>query len=123
MPSLENWLGWLTVPIRQLLPVVLTDTMYYATSRAWFHTRAPLSSLHLSITRAFAAVGLAVIALGTGGIKPCVSAFGGDQFHKEGQVRNTCYYTPSVTAMYMHMYFSVCLLLVLCYCMYEVNLR
>nr|XP_035148872.2 solute carrier family 15 member 1 isoform X3 [Callithrix jacchus] len=29
-------------------------------------------------------VGLALIALGTGGIKPCVSAFGGDQF-EEGQ--------------------------------------
>jgi len=25
-------------------------------------------------------IGLALIALGTGGIKPCVSAFGGDQF-------------------------------------------
>ena len=34
---------------------------------------------------ALAAVGLVVIALGTGGIKPCVSAFGGDQF-KEDQV-------------------------------------
>ena len=31
-------------------------------------------------------IGLALIALGTGGIKPCVSAFGGDQF-EEGQVR------------------------------------
>ena len=29
--------------------------------------------------------GLALIALGTGGIKPCVSAFGGDQF-KDHQV-------------------------------------
>jgi len=25
-------------------------------------------------------IGLALIAIGTGGIKPCVSAFGGDQF-------------------------------------------
>jgi dipeptide/tripeptide permease len=25
-------------------------------------------------------IGLFLIALGTGGIKPCVSAFGGDQF-------------------------------------------
>ena len=29
--------------------------------------------------------GLILIALGTGGIKPCVAAFGGDQF-KEHQV-------------------------------------
>jgi dipeptide/tripeptide permease len=29
---------------------------------------------------ALAAVGLIIIAVGTGGIKPCVSAFGGDQF-------------------------------------------
>ena len=33
-------------------------------------------------------IGLVLIALGTGGIKPCVSAFGGDQF-EEGQV-STC---------------------------------
>ena len=31
-------------------------------------------------------IGLLLIALGTGGIKPCVSAFGGDQF-EVGQVR------------------------------------
>lgn len=30
-------------------------------------------------------IGLVTIALGTGGIKPCVSAFGGDQF-EESQV-------------------------------------
>ncbi|XP_019637128.1 PREDICTED: solute carrier family 15 member 1-like isoform X1 [Branchiostoma belcheri] len=33
-----------------------------------------------------AMIGLVLIALGTGGIKPCVSAFGGDQF-KDGQTK------------------------------------
>ena len=32
-------------------------------------------------------VGLVVISLGTGGIKPCVAAFGGDQF-QESQVKS-----------------------------------
>lgn len=38
------------------------------------------------LSRSLAFTGLALISLGTGGIKPCVSAFGGDQF-KEEQVR------------------------------------
>jgi len=35
----------------------------------------------------FSLIGLALIALGTGGIKPCVSAFGGDQFKLPEQTR------------------------------------
>lgn len=38
------------------------------------------------VFRALSMVGLMLIALGTGGIKPCVAAFGGDQF-EEHQVR------------------------------------
>ncbi|XP_012860531.1 solute carrier family 15 member 1 [Echinops telfairi] len=41
-------------------------------------------SLNISVHVALSMIGLALIALGTGGIKPCVSAFGGDQF-EEGQ--------------------------------------
>ena len=33
----------------------------------------------------FSLIGLVVIALGTGGIKPCVAAFGGDQFARPQQ--------------------------------------
>ena len=37
--------------------------------------------------REFSLLGLALIAVGTGGIKPCVSAFGGDQFKLPEQER------------------------------------
>lgn len=40
-------------------------------------------------------VGLILIALGTGGIKPCVAAFGGDQF-EEHQVRGGLIAHPSI---------------------------
>ncbi|XP_049634476.1 solute carrier family 15 member 1 [Suncus etruscus] len=41
-------------------------------------------STNISVHVALSMIGLILIALGTGGIKPCVSAFGGDQF-EEGQ--------------------------------------
>jgi len=44
--------------------------------------------------------GLLLIALGTGGIKPCVAAFGGDQF-QEHQACIYCLYTASE----IHRYF------------------
>jgi len=40
----------------------------------------PIGGDNLAVHAALASVGLFVIAFGTGGIKPCVSAFGGDQF-------------------------------------------
>lgn len=43
-------------------------------------------------------VGLFLIALGTGGIKPCVAAFGGDQFSDQ-QVRITTVLKPSFIVM------------------------
>ncbi|KAG8522004.1 Solute carrier family 15 member 2 [Galemys pyrenaicus] len=38
-------------------------------------------------------VGLSLIALGTGGIKPCVAAFGGDQFEEKHEEERTRYFS------------------------------
>lgn len=44
--------------------------------------------LHLLLFyREFSLIGLLLIAIGTGGIKPCVAAFGGDQFKLPEQER------------------------------------
>lgn len=39
----------------------------------------------LCLFRPLTFLGLSLIAIGTGGIKPCVAAFGGDQFHLPSQ--------------------------------------
>ena len=56
-------------------------------------------------------IGLLLIALGTGGIKPCVSAFGGDQF-EAGQVRFIifCFFLFSFMEYFMHCLFQLQLL-------------
>ena len=38
-----------------------------------------LMSLSLMVSRPFALISLALLAIGTGGIKPCVVSFGADQ--------------------------------------------
>lgn len=48
----------------------------------------------------FTMIGLALIALGSGGIKPCVSAFGGDQFKIPEQVKQ-------MTTFFSLFYFSI----------------
>lgn len=48
----------------------------------------------------FTMIGLALIALGSGGIKPCVSAFGGDQFKMPEQIKQ-------MTTFFSLFYFSI----------------
>ena len=51
----------------------------------WNGRQESLFTFYICSCRIMAFGGLGLIALGTGGIKPCVAAFGGDQF-KEHQV-------------------------------------
>ncbi|XP_024433790.2 solute carrier family 15 member 2 [Desmodus rotundus] len=46
-----------------------------------------------TVHTALSLVGLSLIALGTGGIKPCVAAFGGDQFEKNHEEERTRYFS------------------------------
>ncbi|CAG7816261.1 unnamed protein product, partial [Allacma fusca] len=48
----------------------------------------------------FSMIGLALIAMGTGGIKPCVSSFGGDQFILPQQERQ-------LSSFFSIFYFSI----------------
>lgn len=64
-----------------------------------FTSSAPLSAhLHMFLFTfsAMSMMGLFLIALGTGGIKPCVAAFGGDQF-SENQVRTFLHFCVMLT--------------------------
>ncbi|NXG29750.1 S15A1 protein, partial [Dromaius novaehollandiae] len=48
---------------------------------------------HIPVHIALSIVGLILIALGTGGIKPCVSAFGGDQFDDDQEKQRTRFFS------------------------------
>ncbi|XP_060839691.1 peptide transporter family 1-like isoform X3 [Rhopalosiphum padi] len=51
----------------------------------------------LDIQKIFALLGLFFISMGTGGIKPCVFAFGGDQFRLPQQEKQLLHYTTKFT--------------------------
>ncbi|NWH49990.1 S15A1 protein, partial [Fregata magnificens] len=48
---------------------------------------------NVSVHIALSMIGLILIALGTGGIKPCVSAFGGDQFEDDQEKQRTRFFS------------------------------
>ncbi|XP_030380981.1 peptide transporter family 1 isoform X1 [Scaptodrosophila lebanonensis] len=62
-------------------------------------TLGAIGPLNLPV-ETFTMIGLALIALGSGGIKPCVSAFGGDQFKMPEQVKQ-------ITTFFSLFYFSI----------------
>ncbi|NWT68630.1 S15A1 protein, partial [Prunella himalayana] len=47
----------------------------------------------IAVNIALSMVGLVLIALGTGGIKPCVSAFGGDQFEEDQEKQRSTFFS------------------------------
>ncbi|XP_068139685.1 peptide transporter family 1 [Drosophila tropicalis] len=62
-------------------------------------TLGAIGPLNLPV-ETFTMLGLALIALGSGGIKPCVSAFGGDQFKVPEQVKQ-------ITSFFSLFYFAI----------------
>ncbi|KGL81983.1 Solute carrier family 15 member 1, partial [Tinamus guttatus] len=48
---------------------------------------------HIAVHVVLTVIGLILIALGTGGIKPCVSAFGGDQFNEDQEKQRTRFFS------------------------------
>lgn len=62
-------------------------------------TLGAIEPLNLPV-ETFTILGLALIALGSGGIKPCVSAFGGDQFKVPEQVKQ-------ITSFFSLFYFAI----------------
>lgn len=62
-------------------------------------TLGAIPPLHLP-ANTFTMIGLALIALGSGGIKPCVSAFGGDQFQLPQQIKQ-------MTTFFSLFYFAI----------------
>nr|XP_009666164.1 PREDICTED: solute carrier family 15 member 2 isoform X4 [Struthio camelus australis] len=64
----------------------LSTSVYHAFSALCYFTPvigAIMADSWLGKYKILSMIGLFLIALGTGGIKPCVSAFGGDQFEEE----------------------------------------
>ena len=53
---------------------------------------SPADSDFKTLNAVLNGIGLLVIAIGTGGIKPCVSSFGGDQFHPEDDKNTSLFF-------------------------------
>lgn len=75
IPNYSSFLGCLHVGARFHVPGRYAVTQY--------HVRNQLLTLNLidSFLRTWTMVGLTLMAVGAGGVKPCVAPFGGDQFH------------------------------------------
>ncbi|XP_008933551.1 PREDICTED: solute carrier family 15 member 1, partial [Merops nubicus] len=81
----DSWLGkFLTIVSLSIVYTIGQSVMAVSSiNDLTDNNRDGIKKLHIGLSM----TGLVLIALGTGGIKPCVSAFGGDQFedHQEKQ--------------------------------------
>ncbi|XP_004373694.1 solute carrier family 15 member 2 isoform X2 [Trichechus manatus latirostris] len=73
-----------------------STSVYHAFSSLCYFTPilgAAIADSWLGKFKVLAVIGLSLIALGTGGIKPCVAAFGGDQFEEKHAEERTRYFS------------------------------
>ncbi|KAM8719790.1 hypothetical protein ACLKA7_005935 [Drosophila subpalustris] len=86
----DSWLG--------KFKTILYLSLVYICGSALL-TLGAIGPLNLPV-ETFTMLGLALIALGSGGIKPCVAAFGGDQFKVPEQLKQ-------ITSFFSLFYFSI----------------
>ncbi|XP_028608092.1 solute carrier family 15 member 2 isoform X2 [Grammomys surdaster] len=73
-----------------------STSVYHAFSSLCYFTPilgAAIADSWLGKFKILSLIGLSLIALGTGGIKPCVAAFGGDQFEEQHAEARTRYFS------------------------------
>uniref|UniRef100_A0A667IF40 Solute carrier family 15 member 2 n=1 Tax=Lynx canadensis TaxID=61383 RepID=A0A667IF40_LYNCA len=73
-----------------------STSIYHAFSSLCYFTPilgAAIADSWLGKFKVLSLIGLSLIALGTGGIKPCVAAFGGDQFEEKHAEERTRYFS------------------------------
>ncbi|NWV37289.1 S15A1 protein, partial [Grantiella picta] len=90
----DSWLGkfktivYLSIVYTIGQAVLSVGSINDLTDHDWNGTPDNLS-LHIALSM----IGLILIALGTGGIKPCVSAFGGDQFEDDQEEQRGTFFS------------------------------
>ncbi|XP_071598455.1 solute carrier family 15 member 1 [Heliangelus exortis] len=90
----DSWLGKfktiVSLSIVYTIGQAITSVSSISDLTDYDHNGSPDNkSVHIALSM----TGLILIALGTGGIKPCVAAFGGDQFEEEQEKQRTRFFS------------------------------
>ncbi|KAM6140940.1 LOW QUALITY PROTEIN: solute carrier family 15 member 1 [Pterocles gutturalis] len=90
----DSWLGkFMTIVSLSIVYTIGQGVMSVSSINDLTDHNRDGSPDNVSVHIALSMIGLILIALGTGGIKPCVSAFGGDQFEDNQEKQRTRFFS------------------------------